>query len=90
MMRTMTNDPPASPTRGRLVGAVTAVVAVTLTVLFWPVGLLVAGLFGMAAAVWCRHWTRVARVSVMILATCAAFATALVLVDFSAGTTTVH
>lgn len=90
MTRTATSDPTASPTRGRLVGAATAVVAVTLTVLFWPIGLLVAGLFGIAASVWCRHWTRLTRVAVLIVATCVASGTALVLADFSVGTTIVR
>jgi len=82
--------PAVSPSRRRLAAVVTAIVATLLTMLFWPIGLLVAGLFGLFAAVSSRHWSRAARVTVVLVGTCLAAGSALVLGDFSSGTTLVR
>ena len=85
-----TGIPAVSPSRRRLTAVVTAIVAALLAVLLWPVGLLVAGLFGICAAVSCRHWSRAARVTVLPGGTCLALGSAIVLGDYSDGTTLVR
>jgi len=78
-----------SPTRRRLTLIVTVVVAALLTVLSWPVGSLVAGLFGVVVGVSCRRWSRTARIALVLVGTCVAVWSAVVLADFSSGTTSV-
>ncbi|WP_091074153.1 hypothetical protein [Microlunatus sagamiharensis] len=78
-----------SPTRRWLTAIVTWAVAALLTVLSWPVGSLVAGLFGVVVGVSCRHWSPTARIALVLVGTCVAVWSAVVLADFSSGTTSV-
>ena len=80
---------PVSRTRRWLTAILTALVAALLTVLSWPVGTLVAGLFGVVVGISCRQWPRTFRLIVVVVGACVAGWSAVVLADFSSGTSIV-
>ena len=73
----------------RLTAILTVAVGTLLTFLSWPVGSLVAGVFVVVVGVACRRWSPAARIAFVLVGSCVAVGSAVVLADFSTGSSIV-